>query len=481
MLKAINKKLFPLLVLILLFLSLSVSAAEQLKLDTVLQRIDQHYPSLQIAARQVERARQDVIVAQSQLGWNLSAQAGYNHGLGTFNTVTDTMNYGVSVNKQLESGSTFSVGTNLSDQNIDEATLDPGLANFIANPQQTMDVELSYRMPFAKGADNPAYQLAINNSRAGVMMSQASERSLRDQMANQVIQLYYGAAQAQAGLNSAADGVHRAEALVEYVKNNMRLGLAEEKDLLQFDAQLRIARVALKNAKLQWNTQRTSLNRLMGTPWDQDFDIVVDTTARAGALAYEQLLKEAQDYSPVLLRHQAEMMMAEAALTKARNDKQSQFDIVASIGNTSVSGTYPTSTFSESGNPYGLRFEYSRALDGSGFDAKLYQAQIDKGIAQQNIQQATQDLQYNLNSLVTEIHESSQSLELTRQRLDVERKRFADVKQRYKSGRVDNSQLIMAEGDLSQGELSLKQTQIDLAMRQAQLDAMRGTLWQSTH
>jgi len=471
MLKAKKKNPFVLLLVPLLLSATSVFAAERLDLDTVLKRIDKHYPTLQIAAKQVERARQDVIAAQSQLGWNMTANAGVSHDASLFGTgIADATSMSLNFNKPLENGDTFSIGTNVSDTKYDPALI--GLST-----QQANDIVANYRMALGKGSGNPAYQLALNNSKAGVMMSQAAERGTRDQIGNQVIELFYGAAQAQAGLKNASDGLRRAEALVEYIKKNMRLGLAEEKDFLQFDAQLRAARVALKNAELMWKSQRTSLNRLMGEPWDHDFEIVINDVAADMLPGYDPLLKQAEDYNAELLRHQAELMMAEASLNKARKDKQNQLDLVMSLGQkTRDANTMSTAVTDMS---YSVQIQYGLPLDKSGFDAKLYQAQIDKGIAEDNIRQVKQDLQYNINSMITDINASRQAMELSQRRLEVERERYADVKQRFKSGRVDNSQLILAEGDLSVGEFDLKQRQIDLAKRQARLEALRGTLWQS--
>lgn len=471
MLKAYTYAIYGLMALSTLLSAPSALAVERLDLATVLKKIEQHYPSLQIAAKQVTRAQQDVIAARSQLGWNLSATAGVSHDVSLLGTgIADTTSMSLSVSKQLSNGDSLSVGTNINDQKYNPS-------QFGLDSNQAQDLVANYRMPFGKGNGNPAYQLSINNSKAGVMMSEASERSTRDQIGNQVIELFYGAAQAREALQNASDGLERAEKLVKYIKNNMRLGLAEEKDYLQYDAQQRAAQVDLKNAELMWRSQRSALNRLMGAPWDQDFVPVVQDLGNSQVPEYQSVLNQSKDYNPDLLRYKAQLMMAEAAIDKARNDRENKLDLVMSVGNKSRdlnnSGS-PTSDMS-----YSLQVEYGMPLSKSGFDAKLYQAQIDKGIAQDNLHQSEQDLQYNINSSLNEIQTSRQALELSKQRLQVEQQRYDDVKQRFKSGRVDNSQLIMAQGNLSQGEFNLKQRQIDLAKRQAKLNAMRGILWQS--
>ena len=50
--------------------------AETLTVEQVLQRVVNHYPSIKTASIQVEKAKQESIKIDSQLGWQLGAQAG---------------------------------------------------------------------------------------------------------------------------------------------------------------------------------------------------------------------------------------------------------------------------------------------------------------------------------------------------------------------------------------------------------------------
>ncbi|MDH5183661.1 MAG: hypothetical protein OEX12_07190, partial [Gammaproteobacteria bacterium] len=135
-------------------------AVEHLQLLTVLQRINATYPSLKIAEKQIEKSHQEVIVAHSQLGWNMAAQGGLKHDLGFLNTVADTTSLGLSFSKQLESGSSLTIGTNVSNSDTVDSTLG-GLGSTIVDPSKALDFDLSYRMPLSKGDDNPLYQFAL--------------------------------------------------------------------------------------------------------------------------------------------------------------------------------------------------------------------------------------------------------------------------------------------------------------------------------
>lgn len=450
-------------------------SAEQLDLATVLQRINNTYPSLRIAAKQVEKSHQDVIAAESQLGWNISAQAGLKHDLGFLNTVSDTTSLGLNFAKQLESGSSLTIGTNFSNSDTVDSTIPAGLGSAIVDPSQAVDLDLSYRMPLGKGGDYSPYQFARANSEAGVLMARAVKAATYDQIANQVVDLYFATAQLQFQKDSAKKAVKRAEEQLSFMQKNKRLGLAEDRELLLSSAQLRAARLELENTNRMWSRQRTSLNRLMGTSWDNEFRLQVETPAFPPR-DFKTLNGDIEQYSPALQQNLAQKLMAEAAIQKAQNDRENKFDIVTSVG----SRTRTTSDGSnESGTSYGIMFEYQLPVDKSGFDAKLYQARIDHDIAEDNIRQLKDDLRYNLSALLAELNSSEKAVKYSQNRLKLEQQRYQEVKQRYARGRADTSQMIMSEGELAFGEFSLQQQQIELAKRATQLQVMRGTFWSS--
>lgn len=444
-------------------------AVEHLQLAMVLQRISASYPTLKIAAKQVERSHQEVIAAESQLGWNMAAQGGLKHDLGFLDSVADTTSLGLSFSKQLKSGSSLSIGTNVSNSDYVDSTPPPA---GIADPSQALDLDISYRLPLGKGSDNPLYAFARANSEAGVVVAKASKAATYDRIASQVVELYYATAQIQYQRDNAKNALKRAEALLAFMQKNKRLGLVDDRELLQSHAQLRAARLELESINRMWSRQRTSLNRLMGTSWDNEFVLHVETPALE-KVDVHTLRADIEQYSPALKQNLAQKMMARAAINKAKSDRENKFDIITSVG----SRTRSTTGGNESGTSYGLMFEYQLPMDRSGFDAKLYQARIDHDIAEDNIRQLKGDISYNLSALLAELASSEKALRYSRSRLKLEQERYQEVKQRYQRGRADTSQMIMAEGELAFGEFSLQQQQIELAKRLAQLKLMRGTFW----
>lgn len=460
--------------LLAMFGVLAVSRAvaeEPLALEQVLGRVLATYPSVQTAALQVQRARLEQARVESLLGWNLGAQAGIARDAGFFGGTVDRADANTSLSRALESGG--SVGVQGSYAHEDSSvTISPALAN----PLDTTRLDLSYRQPWGRGFGNPEYAQGLRSAEAGVRLAAAAEQALRDQLARQVAELYYAAAFTQARLASAQDAIARAQRLQKFIRDNARLGLTETKDLLQAEAQLRTQLAEQRVLQTAWEQQRTSLNRLMGRPWDAEFAPV--TAFTPVPLALPDVMDEAAQYNPEIRRNRARIELAESAITRARDARKDRFDLVYSVGSRTRSGETQTgATLDESDVVGGVRLEYSRPLDRRGVDATLTQAQLDRDVALQDLRLVEEDLRYGVASLLAELDSARAALESAQRRLEAERRKLAEAEILYRRGRFDTARVIDFERELSAAELAVEQQQIELARRNTALAILRGRLW----
>ena len=135
----------------LFFVAIVVHAAEQtMSYEQVLQRVVDYYPSLKTAAIQTERSKQEYIKVQSQLGWQLGAQAGMSHDVSLFSVPNDNINIGAGLSRQIESGGALSLsaGVNYDDS---ETSFSPTLPN----PATRTSIDVDYRLPLARGSETP--------------------------------------------------------------------------------------------------------------------------------------------------------------------------------------------------------------------------------------------------------------------------------------------------------------------------------------
>lgn len=453
---------------------LVVSAhAEKLTMEQVLQQVMDHYPSLKVASIQLERARQETKKVESQLGWQLGSQAAFARDMSTFGILSDKLSLSANLNKQLSSGDSISVNAAISEDDA-ESSFSP---TTLPNPSTSTNLDLNYRMPLAKGSDNPAYSQGLVQAEAGVVLAEAQKQAQYDQMASQIIELYLAAAGTQARLNNLQQSIQRSRRLQAYIKDRYNLGVAEEQDLLQVAAQLRSSEAEYHSLEMAWQQQLISMNRLMGRTWDKPFEPVISTQAEDIEVKNEQMLEQVKQHSPALKNSLGRLKLADSAIASSRDAREDQMDLVMFIGQKSLTGDVVAGDYDESETVGGVRFEFGHGMDKSGFDAALYQAQLDRNTALQEQKQALEDLQYDLSSLLAEIRTGKIALEAFRKSVSSEEAKMDEAVERYRTGRTDTDQLIQFESQLAGAELALELQRIELARRYNKLGLLRGLLW----
>lgn len=464
--------------LLLLFSLLVVGpawAADSLPLELALRRVLETYPPLQVAELRAQRARWERAKVESQLGWTLTGQAGALHDLSFLGTPVDRADIGTGLERKLSTGASVGLGAKYVYEN-NALTFSP----LLPNPSYSTNLDLYYRHPLGQGADNPDYKQGLVSAKAGENIAGAERRTLRDQVVRQTIDLFYASALTRTRMQYARQTIDRAKRLKKYIQDNARLGLTEEKDLLQAEAQLRAHLAEHKGLQVLWEQQRTALNHLMGRPWNAEFKPLRNGPFSPVAENFPSLLEEVTDNSMELQKYQARVRLAEAAIVRRRDANKSKWDVVLSVGNRSKRGDDPSgNTIDVSDVAGGLRLEYRRALDRQGPDAELSQALLDRSIALQEIQAVQLRLRYELSGLLAEINATHSALDSYRRRLSSEGKKLKEARQRYRAGRTDTSRLIQFENELHLATLAVEQQKIDLARKHVRLELLRGTLWAS--
>lgn len=465
--------------LVLLILATTVTNAEEtaaLTFGQALQKVIDTYPTLDIARLQVEQARQEMYKIESSLGWQLAAEGGVNHDVSIFGVPSDVADAFASLNRTLPSGDSLGVSGRYRYEDS-SATISP----LLPNPSERINLDLNYRMPFGQGRDNPQYVQGRVTAEASVLLQKANELSIREQLARQTEDLFYSVASVRAQLATAQSAVDRARRLKRYVSERLELGLAEEKDILQSDAQLQSRLSDLRTLQVAWEQQRTTLNRLMGRPWDAEFIPLLDTKPLMISQSEQKpaLVNEAEANSPGLLTNQARVIQNEADLQLRRDGRKDKFDVVVSVGGRTASGDNAAGFVDEDDLAGGVRLEYQQALDKRGLDAGIYQAQLNLQIARQDERKIRDDLRYSVTGLLSEVKANQLSLTAHQKRLVSEQKKVNEALERYRVGREATDRLIQFENEMQVARLALEQDRIALERRLINLSILLGRIWQS--
>lgn len=466
-----NKKCMLSLIFCFAISSAQVSA-QTITLEDVLQAVINNYPSVQAASLQVEKARQNMVQVESQLGWVLNGSGGVAKDVSFFGTGIQRLHASGSMNRKLDSGSNLSFSASISHEDA-EVPLNSSLPDPVTNA----GIDVRFRKPLDKGADNLDYTLGLKQAELGVLMAKADKLSLYDQLAANVMDLYLAGIITHQRMNNLQQGIGRTNTLQKYIQGRFSLGIAENKDQLQVQAQLDNQQAQLQGLNIAWVQQRIALNRLMGKPWDFALSLNPMETLTVPDATLDSYLDDAVKHSPALLRIKAQKMVADFTIQQRQEERKDELDLLLHLGNRSSFGESQSGNADNSEMVGGISVEYTALNDRRGFDAALYQARLDRGLADQEHKRITQDLQYDLAGIVAEIEAINKALAAFTRSVSSEKARLKDANERYQRGRIDIDRLIQAENELSAAQLALSLQQVELERRLYQLRLLRAMIW----
>ena len=444
--------------------------AQTMSFDQVLQKVVDHYPSLRTSEYQVEKARQESIKVESTLGWQLSAQGSVNHDLSLFGAPSDTVNLAGSLARKLDSGASLSVNADINRTDSDYA-----ISPYLPNPATMTSLDVQYRQPLQRGVDNPDYVLDRDNAEVQQRLASAERASRYDQLASQLVDIYLGLARVQSQIANTEQAIVRSKRLKKYIARRFNLGLAEDKDRLQVEAQLKGHEATLQTLKQAQVKQVVALNRLMG----REAQASLQLQQPQAVFEHDdmQLLPRVQQHSPALKSVDGRLQLAENSIRASRDARKDQLDMVVYLGNKTNAGDTAGGSLKDTEVVGGLRLEYNRGLDRRGYDAQLYQAQLDRYAAISDKRQVMEDLKYNLASLLADRDSVKQTIQAYALSVTSEQKKLQDAEKRYRQGRTDTDQLIQFEAQLSAAELNLELQRIELLGVEQKLRLLTGQLW----
>ncbi len=449
-------------------------AVDELTLVQLVQRTLDNYPDLALADLDIEHARQELPQVESQTGFVLGGKSGYSRDLSFIGTPSDSFSVAGELSRTLRTGEHIGLSTSYRREDNSGGSFFRGYPN----PANNINIDLNYRKPFWRGNGNPDFNQGLIIAGTQVDIAKANRKEQRDQLAAQVIELFYSTLFTRYRIENSQHAINRAKRLRRYIDKRAELGLTEEKDHLQANARIRAEQASYRSLQLIQKQQRVALNRLIGASWDNEIRLLplleefpVSTTD------IESFLAEADAHSPALNREQGRLEIARAVIERRRNARKDTLDLVVSAGMRNLAGDTGRNSMNKTDLAGGVNIEYQRALDRRGFDAALYQAQLERYRVLQEIKNIRYQLRYRISSLVAEIVENQKTVDGYQQRLASEKAKYHESERLYQDARLDTNTVIQHEAELQAAELALKQQRVELLKRYATLALLRGKLY----
>ena len=313
---------------------------------------------------------------------------------------------------------------------------------------------------------------------AAVSIAQSEKTALYDALAAQVIELYLAAATTQARIKNTQKTIDRGLRLKDYISKEFKLGLSEEKDILQVDARLATNRADKQSLDVLWKKQVIALNRLMNQSWENKFSPHLKFVSHKNR-EFDVVYAQAEKQNSVLKQIEARLLIADSAIRLSRDKRQDELDLVMFLGNESNQGDTASGDFNESQVVGGVSLEFRRGLDKSGLNAELRQAHYDRELVLQDKKLVQQNLHYDVASVLTEVESAELAVKAFKKSVNAEHKKLTEATKRYKDGRIETDRIIDFESQLAKAELSYELQKVELARRYYQLDLLRGAIWET--
>ncbi len=449
-------------------------AIEELTLGQLLQRTFDNYPDMILADLDVEHARQELPQRESQIGLMLRGKSGYSRDLSFIGTPSDNFSVAAELNRMLKTGGRVGLSASYRREDNSGGSFFRGYPN----PANNINIDLSYRKPFWRGEGNPEFNQGLIIAGTQVDIARENRRERQDQLASQVIDLFYSALFTYYRIENSQHAIDRARRLKKYIEKKVQLGLAEEKDRLQAEARLRSELASWRSLQVIRKQQRVALNRFSGESWDNEIrPLSLLETFPLSATDIDSFVADAELHSPALRRGQGRLEIARAMIEQRRNARRDTLDLVVSAGIRNLAGDTGGDSVDKTDFAGGVNIEYQRALDRRGFDAALYQTQLERDRVLQEMKNIRYQLRYRISSLVAEIVENRETVQSHEQRLASEMAKYRESERLYRDARLDTGILIQHEAELQAAELALQQQRVELLKRYAMLALLRGKLY----
>ncbi|MEJ2141586.1 MAG: TolC family protein [Gammaproteobacteria bacterium] len=451
-----------------ILLSTSVQA-EVYTLSRAVHRLLDYYPTIQIARLKTDQANWEIRNVKNQLSWKLNGSAGVVHDVSVFGTPYDRFEANASINRKLDSG--HSLGFSGRYEYNDDSFV---LNNSFPNPSQSLDFDINYRVPFGQGENNTGYEQSLVVAESQKAIEQANEKAILKSLVANIITFFHEIDNLKQRLVYTDTSIDRSRRLKQYITRNKKIGIYEEKDVLESEAQLLKVIAERENLYLAISEQKNSLRRLLGIEPDALVDIkieryFVDDNDR-------NLLEKAEQDDPGLQIKKLLVDIADARIKLSLDENTDKKDLVFSLGARTLYGDSQTDNVSEEDYAAQLKFEYQYDLGNDAYTSRIEKAKRDKDITLQEMRLNKDEVKYQLTSLQDRIKKQRSLIEKLKQHNKVSAKKYNEAMARYRQGRIDTTKLIQFENDLHLANLDLSSAQTELSKSETSLALLVGDL-----
>jgi outer membrane protein TolC len=309
---------------------------------------------------------------------------------------------------------------------------------------------------------------ANDAARADVDASEGKARSVEDQVALTVRQLYYGILIVQARQQAIQAQILAAEELQTERTQQVGYGSTLEADLMESRAQSLQTKQDLLTAQLQLSDLRMQFNDAVGLPVQAE--VVLDPTVPAppAAASREECLMLALDSNPDIAEAKAELEKADAGVREAKREYIPNFEAFAHY-------TYADNVpfLARNYGTFGVHFSYD-VFDGGKKRATLRERNAQADEARENLARVRDAIAVKVETAWNKLERTEQMVAVSQELLAARQEARRVSAQALERGTYLRSQTEAAVAQESEAQTQLLQSQLEYAQAQDELNEAIG-------
>lgn len=305
-------------------------------------------------------------------------------------------------------------------------------------------------------------------ARSDVEASKEKARSVKDQIALKVRQLYYKILVIQSQQRTIEAKIHAVEDLQTERAQQVKYGSTLEADLIESRAQSLQAKQDLLTSQLQLSDLRMQFNDVVGLPIKSEIVLDPDVPIPTSSSPREECIKLALDSNPQIAEARAEVEKASAGVRAA---KREYIPDVEAFARYSYQNNLPFLVHNF--GTFGVHLGYD-IYDGGKKRATLRERDAQLAQAKENLARTSDEVEVKVQTAYNKLEQTEQMLAVSQELLAARKEARRVSAQGLERGTHLRSQAEAAVAQESEAQTLLLQSQLEYAQAQDELNEAIG-------
>lgn len=266
----------------------------------------------------------------------------------------------------------------------------------------------------------------------------------REEIAEAIIELFFGLAMAQAEYEMARDNVSSSDTLFIMGQERFKIASISQADMLTLKLDAINARNTLKNSEIELQRATFSLSNYLNIGKGERLTVVLPERPKSIDIPVEQALLLATENNPDYVGHRQEILEAEREVERTSREATFQARFSASAGFNQVDPTFAgayRSPLQQNLVSVGLTIPI---LDWGVRKGKVNMARNNLNVTRISTQQREQALEQDIRVTVSDFHVQQDMINSAEEALELASAAFQATKQRFMIGKSDINSLTLS-------------------------------------